>query len=93
VSIFIKRTHSKNFTYLSIAETYRDGGKVKHRIIAPLGREDELKKDLTLERLVSSIMRVSGVELPTPTGQADNLQLPKKKSKEPYMNVNEISFH
>jgi hypothetical protein len=70
--MFIKRTHSKNFTYLSIAETYRDGGKVKHRIIAPLGREDELKKDLTLERLVSSIMRVSGVELPTPTGQADN---------------------
>lgn len=59
--MFLKRTHSKNFTYLSIAETYREDGKVRHRTLLQLGREDELLGNEKLRRLVDSIARVGGV--------------------------------
>ena len=59
--MFLKRTHSKNFTYLSIVETYREDGQVKHRTLLQLGREDELKENGTLQGLVASIARVGGV--------------------------------
>lgn len=61
MSMFIKRTHSKNYSYLSIAETYRENGKVKHRILLPLGREDKLAADGILQALVDSIARVTKV--------------------------------
>lgn len=61
VSMFLKRTRSKNFTYLSIAETYREAGQVKHRILMQLGREDELRNNQDLQRLVASIARVAKV--------------------------------
>jgi len=56
----LKRTRSKNFTYLSIVETYREGGAVKHRTLLQLGREDELQKNKVLQGLVDSICRVGG---------------------------------
>lgn len=59
--MFLKRTYSKNFTYLSIVETYRQNQKVKHRTLLQLGREDHVQKNKTLQQLVNSIDRVSGV--------------------------------
>lgn len=59
--MFLKRTRSKNFTYLSIAETYREDGQVKHRTLLQLGREDALKENSVLQGLVESIARVGGV--------------------------------
>lgn len=61
--MFLKRTRSKNHTYLALAETYREDGKVKHRIIAQLGREDQVQENNALERLISSIVRVAGTSL------------------------------
>ena len=52
--MFIKKTRSKNFTYLSIVETYRDGGRVRHKTIAKLGRLDLLQKNGSLARLGES---------------------------------------
>ncbi|KIC76847.1 hypothetical protein DB41_EF00030, partial [Neochlamydia sp. TUME1] len=40
--MFIKKTRSKNFVYLSLVKTFRENGKVKHRTIAQLGRLDRL---------------------------------------------------
>lgn len=59
--MFLKRTHSKNFTYLSIVETYRENDAVKHRTLLQLGREDELRENKVLQGLVDSICRVGGV--------------------------------
>lgn len=59
--MFLKRTRSKNFTYLSIAETYREGENVKHRTLLQLGREDEIRERKALQGLVDSIARVGGV--------------------------------
>ena len=44
--MFVKRTNVKSggrtLTYLQLAETYRDQGRVRTRLIKPLGREDRL---------------------------------------------------
>lgn len=53
--MFIKKTRSKNFIYLSLVETFREEGKVKHRTIAQLGRLDELAKKGTLEGFSQSL--------------------------------------
>jgi len=60
-SMFLKRTYSKNHTYLSIVETYRENGQVKHKTLLQLGREDELRANGVLQGLVSSIARVAGI--------------------------------
>lgn len=59
--MFLKRTRSKNFTYLSIVETYREDDHVKHRTLLQLGREDEIRENGQLQSLVDSIARVGGV--------------------------------
>lgn len=57
----MKRTRSKNYTYLSIVETYREDDQVKHHTLLQLGREDELRKNGVLQGLVESIARVGGI--------------------------------
>lgn len=59
--MFLKRTRSKNFTYLSIVQTFREGSRVKHNTLLQLGREDQLAADGSLQRLIDSIARVGNV--------------------------------
>jgi len=59
--MFLKRTRSKNFTYLSIVETFREGAQVKHNTLLQLGREDQVRANGSLQRLIDSIVRVGGV--------------------------------
>lgn len=42
--MFLKKSRSKNKTYYSIVETYRENGKVKHRILAHLGSLEGINK-------------------------------------------------
>jgi transposase len=56
--MFIKKTYSKNHTYLAVAETYREDGKVKHKILLQLGRLDQLLENDQLTRLLSSFERL-----------------------------------
>lgn len=60
--MFLKKTYSKNHTYLSLTETFREDGKVKHRTIAQLGRLDELLANSQLKRLVASFERLLDIE-------------------------------
>jgi hypothetical protein len=57
--MFIKKTRSKKFTYLSIVETYRDVGRVRHKTIAKLGRLDLLQKNGSLASLGESFQNLS----------------------------------
>ena len=59
--MFIKRTRSKNFTYLSVVETFREGDAVKHKTLLQLGREDQIRANGDLQRLVDSISRVASI--------------------------------
>src|SRR2546430_17160647 len=53
------RKGGRNYVYLRLVEAYRDeAGKVRHRLVAILGREDELKASGQLEQLAASFARL-----------------------------------
>jgi hypothetical protein len=62
--VFVKRTTVKRsdggeYVYLQLVEGYRDeAGKVRHRVVAKLGREDELKANGQLDALAASFARL-----------------------------------
>lgn len=57
--MFIKKTRSKNYIYLSLVETYREGKKVCHRTLAKLGRLDQLQKTTSLQQLEANLKDLS----------------------------------
>ena len=61
--MFVKRTKVKRggreYVYLQLVEGYRDeNGRVRHRVVAKLGREDELKASGQLNALAGSFARL-----------------------------------
>jgi Domain of unknown function (DUF4277)/Transposase DDE domain len=61
--MFVKETKVKRsgreYAYLQLVEGYRDeGGKVRHRVVANLGRKDALKDSGQLEALAGSFARL-----------------------------------
>ena len=61
--MFVKETKVKRpgrvYSYLQLVEGYRDGrGKVRHRVVANLGRKDLLKDSGQLEALAGSFARL-----------------------------------
>jgi hypothetical protein len=53
------RRGSKRYVYLRLVQAYRDEqGRVRHRVLATLGREDELKASGQLEQLMGSFARL-----------------------------------
>jgi transposase len=53
----VKRGES-SYVYLRLVEAYREDGKVRHRVIANLGREDLLKTSGQLDQLAASFARL-----------------------------------
>jgi hypothetical protein len=61
--MFVKETTvrrgQRSYTYLQMVEGYRDeGGRVRHRVVANLGRKDALKDSGQLEALAGSFARL-----------------------------------
>jgi Domain of unknown function (DUF4277) len=61
--VFVKETTvrrgSRSYTYLQMVEGYRDErGRVRHRVVANLGRKDALKESGQLEALAGSFARL-----------------------------------
>src|SRR5450755_2473661 len=53
------RRGSKRYVYLRLVQAYRDEhGRVRHRVLKTLGREDELKASGQLEQLMGSFARL-----------------------------------
>lgn len=53
------RRGDKRYVYLRLVESYRDdAGKVRHRVLRTLGREDELKSSGQLDQLAASFARL-----------------------------------
>ena len=49
----------RSYVYLRLVEAYRDeAGRVRHRLVATLGREDQLKASGQLEQLAASFARL-----------------------------------
>lgn len=59
------RRGGKRYVYLRLVEAYRDElGRVRHRVLSTLGREDELKASGQLDQLAGSFARLD----PPPVG-------------------------
>lgn len=63
VRVYVKRhkVHAggRDYTYLRLVESYRtEEGKVRHRLVASLGREEELKASGQLDQLAASFARL-----------------------------------
>ena len=60
--MFVKETKVKRsgreYTYLQLVDGYRENGKVRHRVVANLGRKDALKESGQLEALAGSFARL-----------------------------------
>lgn len=53
------RRGDKRYVYLRLVESYRDdAGKVRHRVLRTLGREDQLKASGQLDQLAASFARL-----------------------------------
>jgi Domain of unknown function (DUF4277)/Transposase DDE domain len=52
------RRGEKTYVYVKLVESYRDGGRVRQRVVANLGREDELKASGQLEALAGAFARL-----------------------------------
>jgi transposase len=52
------RRGNKSYVYVKLVESYRDGGRVRQRVVANLGREDELKASGQLEALAGAFARL-----------------------------------
>jgi transposase len=60
--MYVKRVTVKrgadSYVYLRLVEAYRQDGRVRHRVIANLGREDVLKASGQLDQLAASFARL-----------------------------------
>lgn len=54
--MFIKTTVSQGYKYLQIIHSYRKEGKVKHKVIANLGRADAIAQS-SLENIINSLRK------------------------------------
>src|SRR5689334_11784775 len=61
-TMYVKRATVKrsghSYVYLRLVQAYRQDGKVRHRVVANLGREDELKASGQLDQLAASFARL-----------------------------------
>lgn len=57
--MYIKLTKAKKYTYVQLVEGYREGSKVKHKVLINLGRLDELQKNSSLEDVVSKLSEIA----------------------------------
>jgi len=57
--MFIRAKTVQGRTYLQVVENYREGEKVRQRVIATLGRQDELQEKGRIEGMLRSLARFS----------------------------------
>lgn len=51
------RKQGRSYAYLKLVQGYRDGSRVRERVLLTLGREDELKRSGQLEQLAAAFAR------------------------------------
>lgn len=61
--VFIKTTKSKNYEYIKLVESYREGGTTKHKVLFNFGRRDLIKNDRMFINMVKKLCEIAG--LPT----------------------------
>jgi transposase len=74
--MFVRLKKSGDYKYLQIVQTYREGRKVKQRVISTLGRLEQLQERGDIESIISSLSKYSREVILCLTGRSD----PKSES-------------
>ena len=69
--MFVRVKRSGNYKYLQIVHTYREGKKVKQRVVSTLGRLDQLQEKRDIESIAQSISKFSESVLLVLTGKSN----------------------
>jgi len=69
--MFVRVKTSGNYKYLQIVQTYREGKKVKQRVVSTLGRLDKLQEKNDIESITQSLSKFSESVLLVLTGKSD----------------------
>jgi transposase len=64
--MFIKKTKSKNNTYLQIVHSFREEGKTKHRVLANLGCFENLENNPQIISLGKRLLQLAKVQFALP---------------------------
>jgi hypothetical protein len=69
--MFVRLKKTGKYKYLQIVQTYREGKKVKQRVISTLGRLEELQEKGDIETIISSLSKYSKEVIMCLTGKGD----------------------
>jgi hypothetical protein len=69
--MFVRVKKAGNYKYLQIVQTYREGKKVKQRVVSTLGRLDQLQEKKDIESITHSLSKFSENILMVLTGKSD----------------------
>ncbi|MEW5954341.1 MAG: hypothetical protein AB1815_11590 [Bacillota bacterium] len=56
----VRKSNGKEYAYLKLIKTYREDGKVKHKVIANLGNIDNLTSE-TVVGLINGLAKIYGL--------------------------------
>jgi hypothetical protein len=63
IILFIKTTKAKNYEYIKLVESYREGGKIKHRVLYNFGRADLIKNDEGFLKIVKRLCEIAEISV------------------------------
>lgn len=69
--MFVRLKKTGSYQYLQIVQTYREGKKVKQRVISTLGRLEELQEKGEIESIITSLSKYSQEVLMCLTSRGD----------------------
>ena len=60
--MYVKTTKSKAHTYVQLVQGFREGNKVKHKVLVNLGRLDQLQKDASWDGIISKLSELMNLK-------------------------------
>jgi transposase len=60
--MFVKITRSKNFKYVRLVHSFREGNKIKHEVIANLGRLDQFENNPSWQNAIKKLGEIAGIK-------------------------------
>jgi hypothetical protein len=73
-------TSSGTYEYLQVVESFREGGRVRQRVLARLGRLDKLRESGDLDRLIAGLIDYSGTAALAKSVRTEGVQAREARS-------------
>ncbi len=73
--MYVKTTKSKTHTYVQLVQGFREGKKVKHKVLVNLGRLDQLKKDTSWGGIIDRLSELMDLKNIVNIGKCRSAQI------------------